>query len=192
MLTGESAICPSIKSSNPQESHSAGLLYLQNNSPIRRNKYKPSTGSLPPSLIHPSTDPHRSSLIDAALAFVQYQPTPVKPRALGDSPKTNLKFFESPTTYSPTWSQVRSFERWRLRDLSQHTFEDGRAGLEAEAEGYEPGEALGTINRGELQEFDKSAPSTTAGSITEEESQDVTEWLLRIHPELKFGGKAPP
>lgn len=98
--------------------------------------------------------------------------------------------FESQTTLSPTWSQPRSFERWRLRDLpdSQRAFSDGKAGLEAEAEGREPGEGLKTDGE-ESEELEKAA--MMASSITEAESQDYTELFLRTHPELKFGGKAP-
>ena len=111
-----------------------------------------------------------------------------------DSPTKDLKFFESQTTLSPTWSQPRSFERWRLRDLleSQRAFGGGKAGLEAEAEGREPGEGLGTmdVDGEESDELEKAA--MMASSITEAESQDVTELLLRANPELKFGGKAPP
>ena len=109
-----------------------------------------------------------------------------------DSPEKDLKFFESQTTPSPTWSQPRSFERWRLRDLSdsQSTFGDGKAGLEAEAEGYEPGEGLRAVDGDKSPELENGA--TAASSMTEAESQDMTEWLLRTHPELKFGGRAPP
>ena len=139
-----------------------------------------------------STGLHRSSRDDIALDFVQYQPTPTKRRSSMDSPIKDLKFFESQTTLSPTWSQPRSFERWRLRDLleSQRAFGSGKAGLEAEAEGREPGEGLGTMDGEESDELEKAA--MMASSITEAESQDVTELLLRANPELKFGGKAPP
>lgn len=102
-----------------------------------------------------------------------------------------MKFFESQATLSPTWSQPRSFERWRLRDLldeSHHGFGDGKAGLEAEAEGREPGE--GTKTDGESEELGKEA--MMASSMTQAESQDLMEWFARVHPELRFGGKAPP
>ena len=101
-----------------------------------------------------------------------------------------MKLFETQVTLSPTWSQPRSFERWRLRDIldeSQHELSDGKAGLEAEAEGREPGE--GTSPDGEeSEELEKGA--MMASSITEAESQDLAEWFSRVHPELKFGGKA--
>jgi hypothetical protein len=105
-----------------------------------------------------------------------------------DSPREDLEIFESQMTLSPTWSQPRSFERWRLRDLldGPHAFGDGKAGLEAEAEGQEVCEGLRTTD------WEESEDSMVASSITEAESQDVTEWLLRVHPELKIGGKAPP
>ena len=77
---------------------------------------------------------------------------------------------------SPTWSQPRSLERWRFEDIldeGQHGFGDGKAGLEAEAEGHEPGGGERT------------------SSMTEAESQDLAEWFLRIRPELRFGGQAP-
>ena len=113
---------------------------------------------------------------------------------LADSPKDNLKIFESQTTLSPTWSQPRSFEKWRLRDSGfyngPHAFGDGKAGLEAEAEGYEPGEELRTADGGESEESEKGA--SMASSVTEEESQDATEWLSRVNPWLQYAGKAPP
>lgn len=95
-------------------------------------------------------------------------------------------------THSPTWSQPRSFERWRLRDLldSQRAFGEGKAGLEAEAEGREPGEGLGTTDGEESGEMEKAA--MMASSLTEPESQDLLELLLRNNPELKYAGKAPP
>jgi hypothetical protein len=168
------------------------LLYSpKRNSPTRHNDDGPSTSPLPPSSLPPSTDPNRSSRGDVALDFVQYQTTPTKRKSAIDSPKKDLKFFESQTTHSPTWSQPRSFERWRLRDLdSQRAFGDGKAGLEAEAEGREPGEGLKTTDGEESEELEKAA--MMASSITQSESQDLTEWILRVHPELKFGGKAPP
>lgn len=108
-----------------------------------------------------------------------------------DSPK-EMKLFESQTTLSPTWSQPRSFERRRLaRDLldaSQHGPGNGKAGLEAEAEGLEPGEGLRADGE-ETEELEKAA--MMASSMTEAESQDLVEWFSRVHPELKFGGKAP-
>ena len=161
-------------------------------SPIRRNEDGPSTSPLPPSSIPPSTDPNRSSRDDLGLDFVQYQTTPTKHRTSLDSPRKDLKLFESQATLSPTWSQPRSFERWRVRDLldSQHAFGDGKAGLEAEAEGCEPGEASRTTDGEESEELEKAA--MMASSITEAESQDPAEWFLRTHPEFKFGGKAPP
>lgn len=108
-----------------------------------------------------------------------------------DSPrKEDIKLFESQTTLSPTWSQPRSFERWRFRDLgeSQRGLGDGKAGLEAEAEGREPGDGLES-GGGESEELEKAA--MMASSITEAESQDIVEWFSVHHPELKWGGKAP-
>jgi len=102
-----------------------------------------------------------------------------------------MKLFESQATLSPVWSQPRSFERWRLRDLldeSQHGLGNGKARLEAEAEGREPGESSRTDGE-ESEELEKAA--MMASSITEAESQDLAEWFSRVHPELKFGGKAP-
>jgi hypothetical protein len=162
------------------------------NSPTRHNDDDPLTSPLLPSSLLPSTDPNRSSRGDAALDFVQYQATPTTRKYSIDSPNKDFKFFESQTTLSPAWSQPRSFERWRLRDLldSQHAFGDGKAGLEAEAEGREPGEGLKTTDGEESEELENAA--TMASSITQAESQDLTEWFLRVHPELKFGGKAPP
>jgi len=169
-----------------------GLLYSpKRSSPTRRDGDGPSTSPLPPSSIPTSTDPHRTSRDDAALDFVPYQTTPTKPRSSIDSPRKDIKLFESQATFSPTWSQPRSFERWRLRDLlyeNQHGLDDGKAGLEAEAEGREPGEGLGTGSE-ESEESEKVA--MMASSMTEADSQDLTEWFSRVHPELKFGGKAP-
>ena len=93
---------------------------------------------------------------------------------------------------SPTWSQPRSFERWRIRDVldGQRGFGDGKVGLEVEAKGCEPGEALGTPEREESEELENAV--MMASSVTEPESQDFAEQFLRTHPELKFGGKAPP
>jgi hypothetical protein len=109
-----------------------------------------------------------------------------------DSPRKEIKLFESQMTLSPTWSQPRSFERRRLaRDLLeeiQRGLDNGKAGLEAEAEGREPGEGLRTDGE-ESEELEKAA--MMASSITEAESQDLAEWFSRVHPELKFGGKAP-
>lgn len=102
-----------------------------------------------------------------------------------------MKLFESQATLSPVWSQPRSFERWRLRDIldeSQCVPGNGKAGLEAEAEGREPGESLRTDGE-ESGELERAA--MMASSITEAESQDLAEWFSRVHPELKFGGKAP-
>ena len=96
-----------------------------------------------------------------------------------------MKLFESQATLSPAWSQPRSFERWRLREIldeSQPGFGDGKAGLEAEAEGREPG--------GESEELEMQA--MMASSMTEAESQDLAEWFSRFRPELRFGGLAPP
>ena len=138
-----------------------------------------------------STDPNRSSHDDAALDFVQYQTTPTKRRTSLDSPRKAIKLFESQVTLSPAWSQPRSFEKWRLRDLlhdSQHGFGDGKAGLEAEAEGREPG-GSGVTGGEESEELEKEA--MMASSMTEAESQDLVEWFSRAHPELKFGGNAP-
>ena len=170
----------------------AALLFSpKRGSPTRRDYDGPSTSSLPPSSIPPSTDPPRSSRDDTALDFVQYQTTPTKRRSSFDSPRKELKLFESQTTISPTWSQPRSFERWRLRDIldSQRAFGDGKAGLEAEAEGREPGGSLGTDGE-ESQNLEKAA--MMASSMTQPESQDLTEWILKAHPELRFAGKAPP
>ena len=107
-----------------------------------------------------------------------------------DSPTKEIKLFESQVTHSPTWSQPRSFERWRLRDVldSQRAFGDGKAGLEAEAEGREPGEGLPT-NGDESEESERAA--MMASSMTEADSQDLIEWFARVRPELKFVGKAP-
>lgn len=121
------------------------------------------------------------------LDFVEYIPTPQK-----RTPPEDLKLFESPISLSPAWSQPRSFEQWRLRDLREerHAFGDGKAGLEAEAEGHEPGEGLRTMDGKEPKdEADKEA--TMASSITEPESRNVTEWLLEVHKELEIGGKGP-
>jgi len=108
-----------------------------------------------------------------------------------DSPK-GMRLFESQATLSPMWSQPRSFERWRqardLLDESQHGPGNGKAGLEAEAEGREPGEGL-RVDGEEAEELENAA--MMASSMTEAESQDVVELLTRVHPELKFGGKAP-
>ena len=170
-----------------------GLLYSpRRSSPTRRDGDGPPTSPLPPSSIPPSTDPHGSSREGTALDFVQYQTTPTKPRSSMDSPRKDMKLFESQVTLSPTWSQPRSFERWRLaRDLldeSQRGLDHGKAGLEAEAEGREPGEGL-RVDGEESEELEKAA--MMASSMTEAESQDLTEWFSRVHPELKFGGKAP-
>jgi hypothetical protein len=183
---------PAPKSSSTERIQSpiTGLLYSpKGDSPTRRNGDGPSTSSLPPSSIPPSTDPLGSSNDD--LDFVQYQTTPTKRRSSIDSPRKEIRFFESQATLSPTWSQPRSFERWRLRDLldSQRAFDGGKAGLEAEAEGREPGEGLRTDSE-ESEELERAA--MMASSITEAESQDMTEWFSRVHPELRFGGKAPP
>ena len=130
---------------------------------------------------------------DAALDFVQYQTTPTKRRISLDSPRKSIKLFESQVTLSPTWSQPRSFEKWRLRDLlyeSQRGFGDGKAGLEAEAEGREPGgSGSGRTDGEEPEELEKEV--MMASSMTEAESQDLAEWFSRFRPELKFGGKAP-
>ena len=140
-----------------------------------------------------STDPNRSGHDDAALDFVQYQTTPTKRRTSLDSPRKSIKLFESQVTLSPTWSQPRSFERWRVRDIldeSQRGFGDGKAGLEAEAEGREPGgSGSGRTDGEESEELDKEV--MMASSMTEAESQDLAEWFSRFHPELKFAGKAP-
>lgn len=109
-----------------------------------------------------------------------------------DSPrKDDIKLFESQTTLSPTWSQPRSFERWRFRDLgeTQRGLGDGKAGLEAEAEGREPGDGLET-GGGESEESEKAA-AMMASSMTEAESQDIVEWFSKHRPELKWAGKAP-
>jgi len=170
-----------------------GLLYSpKRSSPTRRDGDDPPTSSLPPSSIPPSTDPHRSSHDGAALDFVEYQTTPTKRRSSMDSPRKEMKLFESQVTLSPTWSQPRSFERWRLaRDLldeSQRGLDNGKAGLEAEAEGREPGDGLRTDGE-ESEELEKAA--MIASSMTEAESQDLAEWFSRVHPELKFVGNAP-
>ena len=86
-----------------------------------------------------------------------------------------MKFFENQVTLSLTLSQPRSFERWRLRDLldeSQHGFDDGKARLEAEAEGREPGES-GRTDGEELEELEKGV--MMANSMTEVESQAPPE-----------------
>lgn len=169
-----------------------GSLYSpERNSPIRRDGNGPSTSPLPPSSIPTSTDPHRSSRDDIALDFVQYQMTPTKRRSSMDSPRKEMKLFESQATLSPTWSQPRSFERWRLRDLldeTQRGLNDGKARLEMEAEGHEPGEGLRTDGE-DSEELERAA--MMASSITEAESQDVVEWLTKAQPELRLGGKAP-
>ena len=59
-------------------------------------------------------------------------------------------------------------------------------GLEAEAEGREPGESLE-----EESERLEGAIQTTASSITEADSQD-SESFLRLHPGLTFFGRAQP
>ena len=191
---GEYPTHPTLESWSTERIYSpiTGLLYSpKRSSPTRGSGGGPPTGPLPPSSIPPSTDPHRSSRDDAALDFVQYQTTPTKRRSSMDSPRKEMKLFESQATLSPTWSQPRSFERWRLaRDLdeSQRGLDNGKAGLEAEAEGREPGEGLG-IDGEESEESEKVA--MMASSMTEAESQDLAEWFLRVRPELKFGGKAP-
>ena len=88
-----------------------------------------------------------------------------------------MKFFENQVTLSPTLSQPRSFERWRLRDLldeSQHGFDDGKAQLEAEAEGCEPGES-GRMDGEELEELEKGV--MMANSMTEVESQAPPDYI---------------
>ena len=101
-----------------------------------------------------------------------------------------MTLFESQATLSPTWSEPRSFERWRFRDILDihHAFGDGKAGLEAEAEGCEPGGSLGTDGE-ESQELEQA--TMVASSMTQPESQDLAEWIMKAHPELKFVGKAP-
>ena len=186
---------PALENLSIQGIHSpiVGLLHFpKRNSPTRGKDDRPSTSPLPPSSLPPPASTHGSSRDDIALDFVQYQTTPTKRRSsLDSSPRKELKLFESQMTLSPTWSQPRSFERWRLRDLldSQRAFGDGKAGLEAEAEGHEPGGGTGTDGE-ESEESEKAA--MMASSITEAESQDFTEWFLRTHPELKYAGKAPP
>ena len=98
---------------------------------------------------------------------------------------------DSQVTPSPPWNRARSFERWRVRDIldSQRAFSDGKAGLEAEAEGREPGEGL-KADGGESEELERAA--MMASSVTEPESQDMLERLTKAHPELKYAGKAPP
>ena len=154
-----------------------------------------STSDLLPHVPSPPSNPHGSLSHDNFdLDFVSFKPTPTSRTSPADSPKDNLKFFESQTTLSPTWSQPRSFEKWRLRDSEfyngQHAFGDGKAGLEAEAEGHEPGEESRTADGEESEESEKGV--SLASSVTEEESQDATEWLLRVNPGLKYAGKAPP
>lgn len=173
-------------------SPATGLLCSpQRNAPARRSDDGPSTSPLPPSSIPPPTDLPRSSRDDTALDFVQYQTTPTKRRSSLDSPTKELKLFDSQTTHSPPWSRLRSFERWRVRDLldSQRAFSNGKAGLEAEAEGREPGEGL-KADGGESEELERAV--MMASSMTEPESQDLLERLTREHPELKYAGKAPP
>lgn len=170
-------------------------------SPVARSRYFPERGAphnsdnplasspSPPS-ISPSRHPHMPGRFDPALDFVQYKATPIKHRSSLDSPTMEMKLFDSRAALSPTWSQPRSFERWSLRDFlnGQCAFGDGKAGLEAEAEGCEPGED---------SETDEERPDglegvmTRASSVTEEESQEMAEWFSKVHPELRFVGKAP-
>ena len=167
----------------------AALLFSpKQGSPTRHDDDGPSTGPQTLSSIPLSTNPRRSSY-DTALDFVQYQATPAKRRSSLNSPRKEMKLFESQTTLSPTWSQPRSFERWRLRDIldGHHAFSDGKAGLEAEAEGHEPGGSVG-MDGEESQELEKVA--IMASSVTQAESQDLLQWILEVHPELKFVGKA--
>ena len=70
---------------------------------------------------------------------------------------------------------------------SHRYFRDGKAGLEAEAEGREPGEEL---RASDGEESEKGA--RMASSVTEEDSQDMVNYLLRANPGLKYAGKAPP
>jgi hypothetical protein len=119
------------------------------------------------------TDPGEDIVLD----FVQDQPTPTKHRILFKSPRKGLKFFDSQTTLSPMWSQPRSFERWRIRDLldSHHAFGDGKVGLEVEAGGRELGEGLRATDSEEESEELAKAAEMMASSTTEAESQDLAE-----------------
>lgn len=168
------------------------MLYSPKRSlPARRDGDGPQKSSLPPSSIPPSSGSLRSSHDDIALDFVQYQTTPTKRKSSIDSPtKEDIKLFESQATLSPTWSHTRSFEGWGFRDLgeSQHGLGDGKAGLEAEAEGHEPGGGSET-GGGESEESERAV--MMASSMTEAESQDMIERLMKEHPELKLAGKAP-
>ena len=190
------SVHPTFKNLGTKRTHSPGTGFLspKRNSPICRSDIGPSPSPLPPSSIPLSSDPSdRSSRNNTALDFVEYRATPMKRRSLIDSPTKEIGSFDSQVMHSPTWSQPRSFERWRLQDLleSQRAFGDGKAGLEAEAEGYEPGEVLG-INGEESEESEElQRAAMTTSSVTEADSQDLIEWFLRVHPELKFVGKAP-
>lgn len=75
-----------------------------------------------------------------------------------------MKLLDSQTTLSPTRSQTRSFERWKLKDIldRQRAFGDGKAGLEAEAEGGEPCGSSGTDGE-ESQELEKTAVMASLG-----------------------------
>ena len=190
------SIFPTFKALGTKRTHSpvTGFLSPKRNSSIRRSDAGPSTSPLPPSSIPPSTDPSdRSGRDDTALDFVQYQTTPTKRRSSIDSPTKEIKLFDSQVTHSPTWSQPRSFERWRLRDFldSQRAFGDGKAGLEAEAEGREPGEGSGTNGEESEESEELQRAAMMASSVTEADSQDLIEWFSRVRPELKFAGKAP-
>ena len=169
----------------------AALLFpFERGSPTRCDDDDPSTSQLPPSSIPLSTHPQRASHYDPALDFVQYQPTPTKRKSSFDSPREKMMLFESQATLSPAWSEPRSFEEWRFRDVldSQYAFGGGKAGLEAEAEGHEPGGSLDADGE-ESQELEETA--MMASSMTQPESQDFAEWIMKAHPELRFVGKAP-
>ena len=168
----------------------AGLLRTPKNSPTRCNDGSPSTTALHPSILL-STDPFRSHGHATALDFVEYKATPTKRWTSFDSPSKGLELFET-QTLSPPWSQPRSFERRRLRDHldSQHPCASGRAGLEAEAEGHEPGEGLRPDELENLEDIDERE-TVTASSVTEADSQDMVEALLKKYPECRYAGDAP-
>ena len=165
LLEGESAIFPALKSSITQE----------NNSPLAMPLYSPKrdslachnnngspTSPLPPSLLSATTeiDLHRAGWNDMGLDFVPYQATPPKHRSSIDL--EDLELFESPTVLGLMWRQpARSFGRPRLQDIldAQRAFGDGKVGLETEAEGYEPGEWLRTMD-GELEEMENSSQNS--------------------------------
>ena len=58
--------------------------------------------------------------------------------------------------------------------------------MEAEAEGCEPGRMLDGGDQ------ESGGAVTAASSVTEPESQDMVELLLRTRPELNYAGNALP